>query len=732
MDKNDVKSMLTHMLQISSGLHQKLAAGSLTFAKAYSTAYNAVDKLEQELDAEIERDNRDSAQSKFAVFRQTGKKLIHSKHVLLCIVLLNIVDCVLVLGELILDLHHVKDTLDDTEEKALSFLNKLNVKYPGRFGFTKISQIEAAYELVLEAALTWGDDCISKTSSNFSNFNGQLWNLTSINFSAVTNITDSPNVRRRRAADGGSAPGIENVEHSIEEDIAHAFHKASITILGILVILTILKILFFGRQFFTKKLEVFDSAVITASFIVDLAFLKGMTMYSLQDLVFILAFMLPWRVIRVVNSLVVAVMDHEHFRLKLLYTQKKKIDNESKSLKKEKEIYSNQVSGLKNLCMREGLAEWKVERTLARIPAKPSKGIMGSLSSLAFSTFGTSHKPLNHTLASNGPHGLRKGKSAEFDLDSCLKDHVRSQGKKSDSSHLWSALCIPGIDQKVNCLGISETSNCAESEPDIFATTESKSGSRLKYRSHDCSVNFDTVSSEISIENDHKMWIGSDEENSSDTSNCVNGRTEASIVFSENDDSEGMTCNNSNTSHTEAYRVFSENEEPIRKKPGIRVSRTESDEVFCENEEYEETMCNMHSACISPTELYTGNDKKDEVTCSVNPDCVESNEKQDGECEKITINMNMNAGCKESKGMYPENGNSGGNTCNINTGREETREGDHEVLTHNDSIIRLESGNVFSVKGCNMTTPCKTTGDTTDITVPEHNTLGNCLDVSFL
>lgn len=130
------------------------------------------------------------------------------------------------------------------------------MKYPGRFGFTKISQIEAAYELVLEAALTWGDDCISKTSSNFSNFNGQLWNLTSINFSAVTNITDSPNVRRRRAADGGSAPGIENVEHSIEEDIAHAFHKASITILGILVILVIRKKNFYLITFYILKIVI--------------------------------------------------------------------------------------------------------------------------------------------------------------------------------------------------------------------------------------------------------------------------------------------------------------------------------------------------------------------------------------------------------------------------------------------------------------------------------------------
>lgn len=38
------------------------------------------------------------------------------------------------------------------------------------------------------------------------------------------------------------------------------------------------------------------------SFIVDMVFVKGLSMYTLKQFVYILAFMLPWRVIRVTNS----------------------------------------------------------------------------------------------------------------------------------------------------------------------------------------------------------------------------------------------------------------------------------------------------------------------------------------------------------------------------------------------------------------------------------------------
>ena len=39
--------------------------------------------------------------------RKKGEHLIHSKHILLLVVLLNLIDCLLVLGELMLDIKYV-------------------------------------------------------------------------------------------------------------------------------------------------------------------------------------------------------------------------------------------------------------------------------------------------------------------------------------------------------------------------------------------------------------------------------------------------------------------------------------------------------------------------------------------------------------------------------------------------------------------------------------------------
>lgn len=46
----------------------------------------------------------------------------------------------------------------------------------------------------------------------------------------------------------------------------------------------------------------FDGVVVIASFILDIVFIKGLTVYPLEETVQILAFLMPWRVIRVANS----------------------------------------------------------------------------------------------------------------------------------------------------------------------------------------------------------------------------------------------------------------------------------------------------------------------------------------------------------------------------------------------------------------------------------------------
>lgn len=52
----------------------------------------------------------------------------------------------------------------------------------------------------------------------------------------------------------------------------------------------------------------FDGVIVIASFILDIVFIKGLTVYPLEETVQILAFLMPWRVIRVANSKCITII----------------------------------------------------------------------------------------------------------------------------------------------------------------------------------------------------------------------------------------------------------------------------------------------------------------------------------------------------------------------------------------------------------------------------------------
>ncbi|KAL8614170.1 hypothetical protein ACOMHN_026387 [Nucella lapillus] len=110
-----------------------------------------------------------------------------------------------------------------------------------------------------------------------------------------------------------------------------------------------------------ERAQTFDFFIVMVSFLVDIVFMQILPRFKIQDFVFILAFLLPWRVIRVVNSLVVAVQDHEHFRLKMMYSRKKKIQNSLREAELKLQLFKAQCCALKRLCLNEGVEEEKIE-----------------------------------------------------------------------------------------------------------------------------------------------------------------------------------------------------------------------------------------------------------------------------------------------------------------------------------------------------------------------------------
>lgn len=337
-----------------------LAAGSLSFAKLHAHDLHTLEQTEKTLEKEISRENKAPPTGSVARVRHHGERLLHSKYVLLAVVILNIIDCILVMGELILDIHYIVNVLEKSENLSSNFMFRMESKYPVELA--AVEDISQLYDNILLSSIHW----------NISNDNLVYFTMN------VSDIEYHHRTRRSASKSGNKlSMNTSNMhhhkEHSLEEDIAHGFHKASITILAILVLETIFKIFCFGKHMLENKLEVFDSIIVVASFVLDLVFIKGLTVYSIQEFVFILAFLVPWRVLRVVNSLIVAIIDHEHFRMKLLYKQKKQILVQLKEAKKDLKLYENSVQCLEQLCSSSGIPELKTRTCTAGLKSRKKK-----------------------------------------------------------------------------------------------------------------------------------------------------------------------------------------------------------------------------------------------------------------------------------------------------------------------------------------------------------------------
>ncbi|XP_078331095.1 uncharacterized protein LOC111109086 isoform X2 [Crassostrea virginica] len=272
------------------------------------------------------------------------------------VVCLCIVDCALVLGELTLDLYKVKVTLEDNERftnNTTMFLLKVKQQYPRILSNKEYEQV---FDMILTAGIKWNLQTDSEMKEHYQlNDEATILDLVSSRNPRSTGVNNKTDIN-------ASHIDIPDREYSIEETIAHALHLASISLLGIILLETLLKAICAGRQFFHRKLEVFDAFIVITSFVADIVLLLVLPDYNTRDFVFILAFLLPWRVIRVVDSLVVAVKDHEHFRLKLVYKRKKKIQTNLREMEVKAQIFQYQCNALRRLCLSEGLDEWKIDQ----------------------------------------------------------------------------------------------------------------------------------------------------------------------------------------------------------------------------------------------------------------------------------------------------------------------------------------------------------------------------------
>lgn len=444
-----------------------LASGSLAIARFHTI----LDKTEKQLELELERENRAPPQTLIGKARRKGETVLHSKQVLFCVIILNVIDCILVLGELILDMYYVKGLLESSQGATSAFITDMKTLYPVDLSSINIYDVQPLYHNLLHAHIEWDHftHIVKRDVSESVVKPGCNPNLTSaspviapehsIEKRSADNSTDESDTLNNTIddhdndtvntqlnndhSDNSSTINHDNFDsnnetddhhdvhtgHSVEEEIAHAFHKASITILAILAVENLCKIFFYGMTFLEKRLEVFDCVIVFGSLFVDIYFLNGISAYKIQEFVIILAFLVPWRVIRVVNSLVVAVIDHEHFRLKLLYKQKKEVSNELKKTKTDVKTLQQAVDIVKKIAIDAGIPEQKIAQHLAM-----TQQIMGKQKKKGVLNFGHSFPLFNSSPKSSPNLRLRLDANANANVQDQVDDVMHDKSNEGDNT----------------------------------------------------------------------------------------------------------------------------------------------------------------------------------------------------------------------------------------------------------------------------------------------------------
>ncbi|KAL5007759.1 hypothetical protein ScPMuIL_016565 [Solemya velum] len=365
-------------LQNATFMQSKLKVIADASRFGFARAFGVVDKIEKNIEAEIER-NKTRPLGKLSRFRRTGERVFKNRLTLCVIIILNVIECVLILSELIVDVNEMQKMVQKRATSTDKFVSSLQEEYPSVFQSVDKTNIDHVYRKIIAADIIWKND------SGYPRDDG-----TSIRF--VPLPTDEPLRRHRRELDTKKADSVSEPEtektgsartsktKTAQKHFSINLHFASMTILCFLLVVTIVKVFCYGVYFQRKKLQVFDGCILLFSFALDIGFINAITTRSLESLVLVLAFLLPWRVIRVVNNLIITVKNHAHWKLKLIYNEKKAVEKELKEVRQLKKDCKNTIQVLRRLCLEEGVTPGDLGRTLTlygsvrRLFSKRKKG----------------------------------------------------------------------------------------------------------------------------------------------------------------------------------------------------------------------------------------------------------------------------------------------------------------------------------------------------------------------
>ncbi|XP_052798441.1 uncharacterized protein LOC128230310 isoform X2 [Mya arenaria] len=177
--------------------------------------------------------------------------------------------------------------------------------------------------------------------------------------------------------------------HYMLHELTHAFHLGSMVILTFLVFVTYFKIFVMGKKFLHHKIEVFDAFVLTVSWALDLVFWEGLWAHPEDEAANIMIFILPWRVIRIVNSFVLVIQGRDLLQLKIVKQQYRGSVKRASDLKMKVELYRVEIKNLHALAKRKGAGEKEIQSCAANGGARRRRSsllpVLNRLASLGLS-----------------------------------------------------------------------------------------------------------------------------------------------------------------------------------------------------------------------------------------------------------------------------------------------------------------------------------------------------------
>ncbi|KAL4224864.1 Voltage-gated hydrogen channel 1 [Mactra antiquata] len=323
-------------------------------------------------------------------FRKRLNILLHTHIALISVCVLSSLDAVCVIGQVICDILIMSDKLDAFDKLHYKTIDLLVEVLPGYYNNTDYKSWSFE-EFInhLETIHNGGQLIGSHGHTLTSNNSGGI--------SLLQSVIMQPQVLQSRASgpQARAGGGGEHDDHLLYE-LTHVFHIGSMAILSILLVESFLKIFAMGRQFLHHKLEIFDAFVVTVSWCLDVAFWEGIWARPGQEGATLLIFILPWRVIRIVNSFVLVIQEKDLVLLKVAKQRLRLLQKKEKDSSSKLDKYRLEVKQLQGLCRKQGAEESAIQACCPQGRRRRSS-LFQSFSSLAavalVSALGSEGKP---------------------------------------------------------------------------------------------------------------------------------------------------------------------------------------------------------------------------------------------------------------------------------------------------------------------------------------------------